>query len=114
MFFKFPEILDVKKCGPQQRKIIRKLKSNACFFIAFGLIASGVFFYVWPRVMLLTLNYDYSKLREKESNLTHLNRMLTLELASIKSLERVEKIAAEKMGLTEPEDKNIILVKVKN
>ncbi len=90
------------------------MKANACLLAAFGLIVSGIFFYTWPRVSFVTLNYDYNKLRAKENELIHLNRMLKLELASIKSLEKVEKIAVEKMDMIEPKDENIILVKVKN
>jgi len=82
--------------------------------IAFGLIGSGIFFYVWPRIRLVTLTYDYNKLMAKEKELIHLNRMLRLELASIKSLENVKKIAVEKMEMIDPEDKNIVLIKVKN
>ena len=40
--------------------------------------------------------------------------MLKLELATMKSLETVEKVAIEKMGMIEPEDKNVILIRVKN
>jgi len=60
------------------------------------------------------MTYEYNKLRAKEKELIHLNRMLKLELASIKSLEKVEKIALEKMGMIEPKDEDIIFIKVKN
>jgi cell division protein FtsL len=114
MFFKFPKILKVKKHNPRQREIIRKAKAHASFLIAFGLIGSGIFFYIWPRLRLVTLNYEYNKLREEKSELIHFNKMLKLELATMKSLETVEKVAIEKMGMIEPEDKNVILIKVKN
>lgn len=114
MFFKFYKRLKLKRYNPQQRKVIRKLKANVCLLAAFGLIGSGIFFYIWPRLKLVTLAYDYSKLRAKENEMIHLNRMLKLELASIKSLEKVEKIAVEKMGMIEPKDENIFLVQVKN
>ena len=60
------------------------------------------------------MTYDYNKLRAMKNELIHLNRMLKLELASIKSLEKVERIAIEKMGMIEPKDEYIIFVKVKN
>ena len=114
MFLNFSKAIKLKRYSPGQRKIIRKVKAHACFLIAFGLIGSGIFFYVWPRIRLVTLTYDYNKLMAKEKELIHLNRMLRLELASIKSLENVKKIAVEKMEMIDPEDKNIVFIKVKN
>ena len=114
MFFKLPKILKVKKHNPRQREIIRNVKANVSFLIAFSLIGSSIFFYIWPRMKLVTLNYDYNKLRKEKSELVHFNKMLKLELATMKSLETVEKVAIEKMGMIEPEDKNVILIRVKN
>lgn len=114
MFIKFYKKLKGKRYNPGQRKNIRKVQAYASFLIAFGLIGSGIFFYSWPRVRLVTMTYDYNKLRAKENELIHLNRMLKLELASIKSLKKVEKIAIEKMGMIEPKDEDIIFIKVKN
>lgn len=113
MFFQFSKNIKLKRYGPLQRKLIRGLKANACMLIASGLIVGGLFFYIWPRTRLVTLIYDYNNLRQKEKELTHYNKMLRLELASLKSLGKVERIAMEKMGMIVPEDKNIILVKVK-
>tara|TARA_B100000959_G_scaffold269813_1_gene315970 strand:+ start:57 stop:401 length:345 start_codon:yes stop_codon:yes gene_type:complete len=114
MFIKFFKKLKGKRYNPGQRKVLRKVKGYASFFIAFGLVGSGIFFYSWPKVSLVTMTYEYNKLRAKEKELIHLNRMLKLELASIKSLEKVEKIALEKMGMIEPKDEDIIFIKVKN
>tara|TARA_B100000315_G_scaffold235312_1_gene250125 strand:+ start:5056 stop:5400 length:345 start_codon:yes stop_codon:yes gene_type:complete len=114
MFIKFSNKKKGKRYNPGQRKIIRKVKAYVSFLIAFSLVGSGIFFYSWPRVNLVTLTYDYNKLRAKENELIQLNRMLKLELASIKSLEKVEKIATEKMGMIEPKDEDIIFIKVKN
>lgn len=114
MFIKFFKNLKGKRYNPRERKIMRNMKANVCLLAAFGLIGGGIFFYTWPRVRLVTMNYDYNKLRAKENELIHLNRMLQLELASIRSLEKIEKIAVEKMDMIEPKDENIILVRVKN
>lgn len=103
-----------KRFDPGQRKVLRDAKSYLCIFIALGLIGSGLFVYMWPRVKLVTLVYDYNAMKEKKKELTHYNRMLRLELASIKSLDRVEKIATEKMGMIVPADEDIVLIKVRN
>jgi cell division protein FtsL len=111
MVIKFLKKMKLKGCNPLERQFIRTFKSGMCLFIGTGLIVSGVFFYIWPRASLVTLIYDYNKLQQKEKKITRYNKMLRLELASIKSLEKVERIAMEKMGMIVPEDKNIILVK---
>lgn len=69
---------------------------------------------MWPRIELITLTYDYNNYRSKQKKLKEHNRLLNLELSSIKSLEKIEKIATEKLGMIEPKDKNIIFVKVKS
>lgn len=114
MKFKLSNNLKMKKDHPRKERIIRTLKTNTSVLIASALIISGLFAYIWPRVKLVTLVYDYSTLRTEEKKLVHQNRMLKLELAAIKSLEKVEKIATEKMDMIQPEDKSIVLVKVKN
>lgn len=74
----------------------------------------GLFFYIWPNIKFVTLIYDYNNLRVEQKELSEYNRLLQLELASIKSLEKVERRAIEEMGMIVPEDNNIILVQVKN
>ena len=104
----------MKRYNPQRRKFIRTLKANASIAITVCLIMGGIFVYMWPRIELITLTYDYNNYRSKQKKLKEHNRLLNLELSSIKSLEKIEKIATEKLGMIEPKDKNIIFVKVKS
>lgn len=63
---------------------------------------------------IVTLIYDYNNLQVKEKKLMQYNKLLRLELASIISLGKVEKIAIEKMGMIIPEDNNVIFARVEN
>jgi cell division protein FtsL len=62
----------------------------------------------------MTLIYDYNNLQTRENKLQKYNNMLKLELASIVSYEKVERIAKEKMKMIVPEDENIVLVRVQD
>ncbi len=113
-FFKSFKVLKFKRYGPRQRRLVRKLKACACLFLVSVLIGGGIFSYVWPRVKIVNLIYYYNNLQVKEKQLEQYNKMLKLELASIMSLEKVEKVAKEKMGMVVPEDNNVIFVKVED
>ncbi len=103
-----------KRYHPGKRKLLRKLKASASLIIVSLLIVGGIFSYVWPRLKFMTLIYDYNNLQAKENGLKQYNNMLKLELASIISYDKVERIAKGKMKMIVPEDKNIVLVKVQD
>ena len=103
-----------KRYHPGKRRLLRKLKASASLIIASLLIVGGIFSYVWPRLNFMTLIYDYNNLQARENELKQYNKMLKLELSSIVSYEKVERIAKGKMKMIVPEDKNIVLVKVQD
>ena len=103
-----------KRYHPGKRRLLRKLKASASLIIVSLFIVGGIFSYAWPRLNFVTLIYDYNNLQAKENGLKQFNKMLKLELASIISYEKVERIAKGKMKMIVPEDKNIVLVKVQD
>lgn len=81
--------------------------------IALGICGTGaaVFlltFYIWHQVEAIRLGYDSRKLEEQVLQLTKEVKALEAEKAFLLRLERVEKIAREKLGYTEPRDDQII------
>lgn len=114
MFFNPFKTTKLRRYSPRERRLIRKLKAAVCLFLVFILIVGGVFSYIWPRMKIVTLIYEYNYLQVREKKLVHYNKMLRLELASIMSLDKVEKVAIGKMGMIVPEDKNVIFAKVEN
>lgn len=83
-----------------------------CFTILIFII--GAFFYMWPHHQMIKISYTYQGLMAKYQRLLQENRVLRLELASISSLDRIERVAKEKMGFSFPKDGQIVFVKDKN
>jgi cell division protein FtsL len=73
------------------------------------LTASLVF--VWSHVRLTELKYHIAKEISVKESLSEENRKLKIEIASLKSPHRLEKIARDKFGMTYPEREQVIFLK---
>jgi cell division protein FtsL len=61
-----------------------------------------LFFYAWCRVQHVRVGYEISVIRAENQRLQHLRRNLTIEMARLKSPERIAAIATGQLGLVEP------------
>jgi len=69
-----------------------------------------LFFYTWCRVQCTQMGYAITRLEAEQSTLTDRQENLKIELARLKSPERIEKIAREQLGLVRPKPEQIIVV----
>lgn len=95
----------------RERKRINP-KDFLSYFISIFLFIAGVLFYIWPYFNILNINYKFEKLLKERAKLIQNNNLLKIELASLKSLERVEDVAKSQLGLVFPDKKQVILVKI--
>jgi cell division protein FtsL len=79
-------------------------------FILFLLMGSGMV-YVWANFKSTQIGYDLSQLEKEEMRLREINNKLKVELALLKSPQKLEAIATRKLGLTRPEPERIIVLK---
>lgn len=75
-----------------------------CVFIAELLI------YTWARVQCVRVGYEISALTQEQQRLTELQANLKVELARLRSPQRIIPIAQEKLGLTLPTSKQMMLM----
>jgi cell division protein FtsL len=75
------------------------------------LVIGGALFYVWSRVQVIQLGYEISNAMKQERALTETNKKLRLEIATLKSYARIEKIAAEELGMAEPKPEQVIVIR---
>ena len=80
--------------------------STAAFLL---LLLSG-FAYVWCRLQVVHLGYLLSDVHRAHTRLLNDNKKLHLELARLKSPERVERIAIQKLGLKHPTKDQIVVL----
>ena len=66
--------------------------------------------YVWSNFERTRIGYDLSQLKREEMRLREKNQKLRLELATLKSPERLEAQAIEKLGLRQPTPEQIIIL----
>lgn len=71
----------------------------------------GVLIYIWLHVQEVDLGYDIAKEQKQKRELLETNKKLRIQLANLKSPERIEGIALTKLGLRTPEKGQIEILK---
>jgi cell division protein FtsL len=77
-------------------------------FIALMLAVS--LFYVWSRLQVINLEYSISSLEGRLRNLQQESRGLQVEVASLRSPQRIEQVAQRKLGLHLPRPEQVITI----
>lgn len=95
---------------PDKVKARGRRRSLLAFCIIAAFIA-GSLFYVWSRVLVINLGYDLSEAMGAHWKLVQDNKKLQIEIASLKSLARIERIAQEDLDMEKPLPGQIILMK---
>ncbi len=91
-----------------------KARGKASGFLAFCIIAALIgasLFYVWSRVLVINLGYDLSEAMDKHGKLVGENKKLHIEIALLKSLARIERIAQDELDMEKPIPGQVILMK---
>jgi len=66
--------------------------------------------FVSARIRIINLRYEYTKLTERERDLTDQNKKLKIELATLTSLKQVEKIAKIELKMIHPSKDRVFVV----
>jgi cell division protein FtsL len=87
-----------------------KLKYSVFLFIAFVLMAVAIT-YVWSHVQMTKLEYQIAEEMTQKEQLLDEQRKLKLELATLKSPQRIEAIAKASLNLSYPDRDQIIVIR---
>ena len=82
-----------------------KLLFRILFLVAFMAILS--LFTIWSRVQIVQYGYEINDLRKKQLELTEQGKKLKVEVATLKSPQRLEKMAVEKLKMLPPKQEQI-------
>ncbi len=93
------------KTGGGRRLALRAL-------LAAALIVAVLTLYIWQRFQVIELGYTVDRFKTERETLVRMNNNLRIETASLKSLDRVERIATRRIGLGPVERGRFVLVKV--
>lgn len=76
-----------------------------------SLVIMSFLLVVWQRTQVLRLGYQLERMEATKKELLKENKSLLLEVSSLTSLYRIEKIATNRLGFKTPDRKNIFIVK---
>lgn len=68
-------------------------------------------FYLWSRLEVISLGYEIANANKEKGVLLDDNGRIKLEILSLKSPNRIEAIATERLGLVYPKGEQVIIVK---
>ena len=89
----------------------KRLKFTGLWIVMLSLFLGELFFYTWCRVNNVRLGYEVAQETEKKTKLIAYQENLKIELASLKSPERIASIAREQLGLSMPRADQTIVIK---
>ena len=91
--------------GPSVGGVLLNLLPAALVFLVFA--AVGIV-HVTSRVMVVDAGYRLSRLQQESRELTHAHDTLKLELATLKSPLRLERLAREQLGMVSPSAATVV------
>jgi cell division protein FtsL len=88
----------------------RNPKMLAACLLFMGLFIAELLFYTWCRVQSIQVRYEISELTADRERMLKLQDNLKIELARLKSPQRIAQIATQQLGLVAPTSKQLIII----
>lgn len=95
--------------GRPNRKI-RPRQPIGVWMLLLVVLISEMLLYAWSRVQCMGLGYEISAAVERQREQMLLQRNLRIELARLKSPDRIAKIAGERLGLVLPKPEQTVTI----
>ncbi|MBI3014572.1 MAG: cell division protein FtsL [Candidatus Tectomicrobia bacterium] len=99
-----------QEAGEERARVRFRLTSNACYGIALTFLLVGVLIYLWPRLQMVKQVYHYQALQSQYKTLSEEQRRLKIDLGTLQSLSRIDRVAREQFGMVLPEPSQFVLV----
>jgi cell division protein FtsL len=88
-----------------------KLNLLILFTLLMLFFIGGSLFYVWTRIQVIQFGYEISNALKEERTLTEANKKLRVEIATLKSYARIEKLAVEDLKMAKPKPEQVIVIR---
>ena len=92
------------------KKKARNPRILAAWLLFMGLFIAELLFYTWCRVQSTQVRYEISQLTADQERMLKVQDNLKIELARLKSPQRIARIATEHLGLVAPTSKQLIII----
>jgi cell division protein FtsL len=94
----------------RKKRKTRSPKMLAAYLLFMGLFIAELLFYTWCRVQSIQVRYEISALTADQERMLKLQDNLKIELARLKSPQRIAQIATQQLGLVAPTSKQLIII----
>ena len=91
-------------------KNIRKPNATVILIIFMTIFLTELLFFTWCRVQTIGTGYEISRETQRHQDLINFQNNLKVELARLKSPERIAKIAKNQLGLITPTQEQMIII----
>ena len=96
--------------GPKVRSVSQK--GSLLFLTLFLLfLIGGALVYVWSRIQVIQAGYEISNAMKAGRGLVEENKKLRVEMATLKSYARIEKLATDELGMSKPRPDQVIIIR---
>jgi len=96
--------------GAKARSVSRR--GNLLFLTLLLLfLIGGSLVYVWSRIQVIQAGYEISNAMKAGRGLVEENKKLRVETAALKSYARIERLAAEELGMSKPTPDQVIIIR---
>jgi cell division protein FtsL len=89
---------------------IRRFKTMSVWMTVMVIFIGELLFYTWCRVQNVRYGYDISRETQNQQQLTAYQNSLKIELARLKSPDRIARIAKQQLGLIMPTTEKTIML----
>jgi cell division protein FtsL len=76
------------------------------------MVLVGILLYLWPQMRLVNLGYRRGALQARRARVLQRQKELQVEVATLRQLSRIEKIAVQHLGMRPPQTSQIIYVRL--
>lgn len=100
----------VRKAKERTSTKTRSGKGNALAFVLMGIFLCELLAYTWCRVQCTGVGYEISRVSREQEQLAVVQKKLQVELARLKSPERLANIARTYMDLKMPSSRQMVII----
>jgi len=88
------------------------MKSNLLLMVLLLFsIVGGSLIYVWSRIQVIQAGYEISSAMKVGRALAEENKRLKVEVATLKSYARIERLAVEELGMSKSKPDQVIIIR---
>lgn len=95
---------------PRKRKPATRQRYTWVWIVYMGLFMVALFSYTWCRVQCTQIGYEISRAAADHKAALAIKNNLKIELARLKSPQRIARIARERLGLITPKPEQTIII----